>query len=825
MKKILIAYAVPFLFTHLTSSAQILDISRYLDEEGYYDFENSEIRMSPLIFFSTYKSQLGLGISDSIGHDSIFVEESYDERLTKSDYVQYYKGIKVEGTQFFAIQDREGNITNAYSNLVPELNISTEPNISESLALDLALSFINADEYSWENADLEMAKIMKTGNESATWYPHGTLVIRKVWNPHIESTEYALQWKFNITWLNTSETINPVIQFSDVYVNASGDFSDVSGPSCIHSSLGIGPQIDFSKYTLQPQASDEFDATPLNLTKWKVDIYESAHACDPINPHDLSLSSPSNVLFRAVPDYSGFTTNVVTLLTKKENTLLTYNCPSWLGSMTNTYNYSSATLDSKDRYLYGYFEARVKFPNSNTPRDISQDFWTWGCDGPSNDYSEIDVLEHFSYDAHDDSSNSRYPSNTHKTIGTCDNRCPGEPSYKPVMCENLSAEFHTYGFDWTPSKLSFYFDESPLYEVLRPYSDDFTNFHNLLIACHNPAAPISSLETMRVVLSQGVRGGSSLPPAQNENHYFDIDYFRYYKKNPEIIGPNFSNSGCIGNTYTFQAKMYSSASTTDIYTWSVSSGATIIGSNTGSTCQIRMDAGSFVTITVTAREAGTSNYTYNTGARTSSSSIYFILSTPGAPQMVITPFNNSSCLQRVLAYNVPGAENFYFSHNNGNTWLPGQLITTTVFGVTDEYWTDGTHFSLSSLPRTFLCKTENCNGQSTITRRTFTHGNGIGCAPRIGRKIVNNENNTLNIEPNPSTNIVKFKYSIGFDQAVSLIITDLNGKLIDMPINNELNEGGEHFFSYSLDNISCGIYMCKLITGNSTLTNKLVIMK
>jgi len=124
------------------------------------------------------------------------------------------------------------------------------------------------------------------------------------------------------------------------------------------------------------------------------------------------------------------------------------------GTDSITRDYTSARISTKDRYSfqYGLFEARMQTP---TGRGLWPAFWALGADIDQTGWpecGEIDVMEQFGHEPQ-------------KTLGTIHGpryaggaRSDYEPGYSFAHPAPLSQGFHTYGVQWLPGSIQFYFD-------------------------------------------------------------------------------------------------------------------------------------------------------------------------------------------------------------------------------------------------------------------------------------------------------------------------------------------------------------------------------
>ena len=125
------------------------------------------------------------------------------------------------------------------------------------------------------------------------------------------------------------------------------------------------------------------------------------------------------------------------------------------GDDSITRNFTSARISTKDRYAfrYGTFEARLQTPAG---RGIWPAFWALGNDIDRSGWprcGEIDVMEQVGHE----------PAKTYGTIHGPRNGDDHEykPGHSIVHTAPLSQAFHTYGVQWLPGGIQFYFDGRP----------------------------------------------------------------------------------------------------------------------------------------------------------------------------------------------------------------------------------------------------------------------------------------------------------------------------------------------------------------------------
>jgi hypothetical protein len=122
-----------------------------------------------------------------------------------------------------------------------------------------------------------------------------------------------------------------------------------------------------------------------------------------------------------------------------------------------------SAVDPKDRGFcqqYGYFEARMKLPPGP---GVWPSFWLIGRD-KSKGSPEIDVMEYYGQD------NSKLVSTWHVWKSQFGQPDEGERTVVDVPPGSLSAQFHTYGVEVTPSEVHFYLDRVESWHVPAPPS-------------------------------------------------------------------------------------------------------------------------------------------------------------------------------------------------------------------------------------------------------------------------------------------------------------------------------------------------------------------
>jgi bacillolysin len=158
-------------------------------------------------------------------------KESKDNyEITHQRYQQYYKGVKVEGSEYL-VHSKKGNIETINGNFQEIYTSSVMPSINEQQALAKALGFVNAKKYKWEDNETEKFLKQNTNNPKATYYPKAELVISKDFL--IGSESFKLSYKFTISSLQpNNEQLIFVDAITGDIINNQSLISDVNTP-CI----------------------------------------------------------------------------------------------------------------------------------------------------------------------------------------------------------------------------------------------------------------------------------------------------------------------------------------------------------------------------------------------------------------------------------------------------------------------------------------------------------------------------------------------------------------------------------------------------------------
>lgn len=153
-------------------NSDLLKIAHIKGNSGLIEF-NSGVNIDPLKVFDNHKSAFALNSED----DMVLLRSENDKLgYTHYRYQQYYKGTPVEGTQYI-VHAYGGRAKTANGKIVTNLNIVSSPNVSADKAVSLALNYVNAEKYMWEDEGAEKMLKRIRKDSSATYFPKAELLV------------------------------------------------------------------------------------------------------------------------------------------------------------------------------------------------------------------------------------------------------------------------------------------------------------------------------------------------------------------------------------------------------------------------------------------------------------------------------------------------------------------------------------------------------------------------------------------------------------------------------------------------------------------------
>ena len=197
-------------------------------------------------------------------------------------------------------------------------------------------------------------------------------------------------------------------------------------------------------WQLSETFTDEFETPELNRVRWTDDIAWVGRFPSYFVPENVTHEDGKLVLKsdwgEMVKDETGFVV--------KQNEM--------------TQGFEAATVMSNEQSGYGYYEVRTR----TSQISMTSSFWFFG------DTKEIDVYEQLGR-AKINHASDAFPMNTHDHGDGWENDTPTPFTYHTG--EDLTLDYHTYGLEWGPDWLKFYYDGELVHAIENWYFNEPMN--------------------------------------------------------------------------------------------------------------------------------------------------------------------------------------------------------------------------------------------------------------------------------------------------------------------------------------------------------------
>jgi len=199
-------------------------------------FFKSDTIINPTTIFINHKDAFRLNADDEMVLEKVKQDNlGYSHSL----YQQKYKGVMIEGCEFM-VHSKGGGAVKANGHILKNFTLNQNPQISMQDAIDIALSYVPALEYMWE--DLEMENLLKqtSSDNSATYYPSPKLLFA---NANIEfdldPSNFKLTYKVEI---NTKIPRGGKVVYIDANTGSilkerDAAYQCLNGKACTHNGL------------------------------------------------------------------------------------------------------------------------------------------------------------------------------------------------------------------------------------------------------------------------------------------------------------------------------------------------------------------------------------------------------------------------------------------------------------------------------------------------------------------------------------------------------------------------------------------------------------
>lgn len=263
---------------------------------------------------------------------------------------------------------------------------------------------------------------------------------------------------------------------------------------------------------------DNFDGNTLDLTKWILP-YQGVLRDFNHSKEKQWYTNTGNTPFIPVSNNIEVSNGTLKLIARREIPPITgtyisdYSVNPWT-FVTESFNYSSAEIDSRYKFSYGMYEIRCKIPSG---KGFWPAFWMYGEDA-ANVNNEIDVFEF-------------WDNNTNKINMTA--------HYNGQMCldyfngPNYATSFHTFTVIWDNYKMEWYVDG-----ILRRRSTKFYTLlgqpkdcNGIFALDHYILDKVFPKDPLNIIANLALQTGIFEPDANTPfPRSLEIDYIRYSQK-------------------------------------------------------------------------------------------------------------------------------------------------------------------------------------------------------------------------------------------------------------------------------------------------------
>lgn len=268
---------------------------------------------------------------------------------------------------------------------------------------------------------------------------------------------------------------------------------------------------------------DQFYEERLNNTRWALP-YQGVIRDFNFTMEKQWYENTSNL--SSINFSSGHNVNIsngkLKLIARKEQSTFTgtyHNWQNYGNQTTSSFQFTSGQIESKRKFGYGYYEIRCKIPKG-------QNYWPafWLFTTP---WSEIDVFEFWNENNLNNLSKNVHL-NIHSTWGGQQFMCQSEYNNGT----DYSEEFHTFGLEYTPTKIIWYIDDYPVRTSYR-YVDMITG---QLLDCNIGGKVVGAKYFPNgiyhnILANLAIQNGNNAIVNGTPNYgEFEIDWIRYYTK-------------------------------------------------------------------------------------------------------------------------------------------------------------------------------------------------------------------------------------------------------------------------------------------------------
>ena len=281
-------------------------------------------------------------------------------------------------------------------------------------------------------------------------------------------------------------------------------------------------QCDYSPWILV--FDDEFDGNSLDMSKWNYgprtrysnneqQYYTHGENIE-VSDGTLKLIAKRDTLYARAADWFDDDEEL-------------YADGKYRGRNLRFFYYTSADIETKDKFAYGKYEARIKIPKG---KGFWPAFWLFGAEPV---YNEIDIFEFWNEYSNNEFLPDKLSKVDYMTVHYDHDddgiitRCGSH--YEDV---DLSEDFHIYTLIWEKYRIEWYVDGKLKWTVCRYYNKDGRATDCFIDAMHEYLLNgLFPQDPMNIILNFAIQDGINSPdsitvfPSQME-----VDWVRYYQR-------------------------------------------------------------------------------------------------------------------------------------------------------------------------------------------------------------------------------------------------------------------------------------------------------
>ena len=166
-------------------------------------------------------------------------------------------------------------------------------------------------------------------------------------------------------------------------------------------------------------------------------------------------------------------------------------------------------------------------------------------------------------------------------------------------------------------------------------------------------------------------------------------------------------------------------------------------------------------------------------------------------------------------------------YKNGSWTQPGDYFLGVKINVNDQFYYGWARLSVRVTNKQAIVTLKDYAYESTPGVTILAGDTGASPTVKFQSDTPDEETNGLfktNIYPNPVASIANVSFSLSKVSRVLLMIYDMNGQQVKTVADKQFNEGF-HKVSFETNDMSSGIYMLRLQSGEFFETKKIVVVK